>query len=35
MGTNGVWASIALSVIIEAILIIYFYKQNKWKERVI
>jgi putative MATE family efflux protein len=34
MGTNGVWASIALSVIIEAIIIVYFFKQNKWKERV-
>ncbi|GLC31083.1 MATE family efflux transporter [Clostridium omnivorum] len=35
MGTNGVWISIALSVIIEAIIIVFFFKQNRWKERVI
>lgn len=33
MGTNGVWAAISLSVIIEAIIIVYYYKKGRWKER--
>jgi putative MATE family efflux protein len=35
LGTNGVWASVALSIIIEAIIIFIFFKQNKWKMKVI
>jgi Na+-driven multidrug efflux pump len=35
MGTNGVWASIALSVVIESVIIIIYFKQNRWKEKVI
>jgi Na+-driven multidrug efflux pump len=34
-GTNGVWAAVALSVFIEAIFITIFFKQNKWKKKVI
>lgn len=33
MGTNGVWASIGLSVVIEAIIIIFYFKKGKWKEK--
>lgn len=35
LGLNGVWIAIALSVIIEALFIIYYYKKDKWKENVI
>ncbi|MGL5313854.1 MAG: MATE family efflux transporter, partial [Peptostreptococcaceae bacterium] len=35
MGSNGVWIAIALSVVIEAIIIIYYYRKDKWKEKVI
>lgn len=35
MGTNGVWVAIALSVIIEAAMIVYYYKRGRWKEKVI
>lgn len=35
MGTNGVWTAVALSVIIEAIIIIYYFRKNKWKEKVV
>ncbi len=35
LGTNGVWISISLSVIIEAIMIIYYYKKETWKEIVV
>lgn len=35
MGTNGVWIAVALSVIIEAAIIIVYFKRNKWKEKVI
>jgi putative MATE family efflux protein len=35
LGINGVWAAIALSVIVEAIMISIFFKRNKWKEKVI
>lgn len=35
LGTNGVWAAVALSIIIEALLITIFFRQNKWKKKVI
>jgi Na+-driven multidrug efflux pump len=35
MGTNGVWIAIALSVFMEAIINVYYYKKGKWKERMI
>jgi putative MATE family efflux protein len=35
MGTNGVWASIALSVVIEAALVVYYFKKGKWKAKMI
>ncbi|MGL6105228.1 MATE family efflux transporter [Romboutsia sp.] len=35
MGTNGVWLAVSLSVIIEAAMIIYYFKKDKWKEKVI
>jgi putative MATE family efflux protein len=35
MGTNGVWIAVALSVVIEAAIIIIYFKRNKWKEKVI
>lgn len=35
MGLNGVWVAISLSVIIEAMIIIFYYKKEKWKEKVI
>lgn len=35
LGTNGVWISISLSVIIEAVMIIYYYKKETWKEIVV
>lgn len=34
MGTNGVWIAVSASVIIEAIIIVFFFKRGKWKERV-
>ncbi|MFL0247720.1 MATE family efflux transporter [Candidatus Clostridium stratigraminis] len=33
MGTNGVWASIGLSVVIEAVIIIFYFNKGKWKEK--
>jgi putative MATE family efflux protein len=33
MGTNGVWASIGLSVVIEAVIIIYYFNKGNWKEK--
>lgn len=35
LGVNGVWAAIALSVIVEALMISIFFKRNRWKEKVI
>ena len=35
MGTNGVWIAIALSVLIEAVIIIIYFKTNRWKEKII
>lgn len=35
MGTNGVWAAVALSVVIEAVIIIVYFKKNRWKEKII
>jgi putative MATE family efflux protein len=35
LGTNGVWVSVALSVIIEALIITIFYRKNNWKKKVI
>lgn len=35
MGTNGVWIAVALSVVIEAAIIVIYFKRNKWKEKVI
>ncbi|MGV8984213.1 MATE family efflux transporter [Clostridium sp.] len=35
MGTNGVWAAVALSVVIEAVIIIAYFKTNRWKEKII
>ncbi|GCD10956.1 MATE family efflux transporter [Clostridium tagluense] len=35
MGTNGVWASVSLSVVIEAVIIIVYFKTNRWKEKII
>ncbi|MGH4139138.1 MATE family efflux transporter [Clostridium sp.] len=35
MGTNGVWAAVALSVVIEAVIIIVYFKTNRWKEKII
>jgi putative MATE family efflux protein len=35
LGINGVWAAIALSVAVEALIISIYYKKNKWKEKVI
>lgn len=32
-GTNGIWAAIALSVVVEALILAIFFKQNKWKEK--
>lgn len=33
MGTNGVWASIGLSVVIEAAIIIFYFNKGNWKEK--
>ncbi|MFL0269972.1 MATE family efflux transporter [Candidatus Clostridium radicumherbarum] len=33
MGTNGVWTSIGLSVVIEAVIIIFYFNKGKWKEK--
>lgn len=33
LGTNGVWIAVALSVVIEAFILIFYFKQNKWKEK--
>jgi len=35
MGTNGVWIAVSLSVVIEAAIIVIYYKTNRWKEKVI
>jgi putative MATE family efflux protein len=35
MGTNGVWIAVSLSVVIEAAIILLYYKTNRWKEKVI
>lgn len=35
MGTNGVWAAVALSVVIEAVIITFYFKTNRWKEKII
>ncbi|MGL5330959.1 MAG: MATE family efflux transporter [Peptostreptococcaceae bacterium] len=35
MGTNGVWLAISLSVVIEAVIILYYFKKDKWKEIVV
>lgn len=35
MGTNGVWTAVALSVVIEAVIIIVYFKTNRWKEKII
>ncbi len=35
MGTNGVWTAVALSVVIEAVIIIMYYKTDRWKEKII
>lgn len=35
LGTNGVWAAISFSVIVEAIFIVIFFRQNRWKKKVI
>ena len=35
LGINGVWAAIALSVVVEALIVFIFFKKNKWKEKVI
>lgn len=35
LGTNGIWASIALSVIVEALILFIYFKQNRWKEKII
>ena len=32
-GTNGVWVSISLSVVIEALIIFIYFRRNKWKEK--
>ena len=32
LGINGVWIAISLSVVIEALMIIYYYKKETWKE---
>lgn len=31
MGTNGVWTAISISVIVEAIIISYYFKKGNWK----
>jgi putative MATE family efflux protein len=35
MGTNGVWIAVALSVVIEAAIIVFYFRKGKWKEKVI
>ena len=35
MGATGVWIAISLSVIIEAAIIIVYFKTNRWKEKII
>ncbi|MGL5345844.1 MAG: MATE family efflux transporter [Peptostreptococcaceae bacterium] len=35
LGLNGVWIAIALSVLIEAIMIVNYYKKDKWREKLI
>ncbi|HEY8890293.1 MAG TPA: MATE family efflux transporter [Clostridium sp.] len=35
MGTNGVWTAVALSVVIEAVIMILYFKTNRWKEKII
>lgn len=33
MGTNGVWIAVAISILIEALIIIGYFKKGKWKEK--
>jgi putative MATE family efflux protein len=35
VGTNGVWIAVSLSVIIEAAIIMVYFKTNRWKEKII
>jgi len=35
METTGVWIAVALSVVIEAVMIIFFFRKGRWKEKVI
>ncbi len=35
IGVTGAWVAIALSVLIEAAIIYYFFKQGKWKDKII
>lgn len=35
MGTIGVWIAVALSVVIEGVIIIVYFRRNRWKEKVI
>lgn len=35
IGTNGVWIAVGMSVIAEAVIIIIYFRQNKWKRKVI
>jgi len=35
METRGVWIAVALSVVIEAAIIIFYFRKGKWKEKVI
>ncbi len=30
LGTNGVWMAISLSVLVEALILIYYFRQGKW-----
>ena len=35
IGTNGVWIAVSLSVVIEAAIIMVYFKTNRWKEKII
>jgi putative MATE family efflux protein len=35
MGANGVWIAVSISVVIEAAIILVYFKTNRWKEKVI
>ncbi len=35
MGTDGVWIAVSLSVVVEAAIILVYFKTNRWKEKVI